>query len=352
MIKKIQWTLALTTIVSLFACSDNGLDSEEALAENWPADFNTAEYAQVNPDIVNYQRINAVEEKNEQYLVALRKRYADSLMTTGADSATAAGKASALTVSFADPAEQAIFFDDSVAVKKIFTDYAFMEEKYWPGMSALKEGVVSGEGGVNLSGVAAMEYRAVFEKFHCLGNKASQDLTFLQSVKIDSTLIHQQYVLAGIYEGRAYRFCHEGEASYPKFIIDSKKELILDTTWDFKADTTKVLDSALLPSPKLVLDNGDTVDARGFEEHPEDFEGVAVTDTIKYGAPVERDSITYSDSTMTVDSLYATTKVYTPVSANARDVNAGRSNENLVWDFSADRYCKNKADGNIYIIVQ
>jgi hypothetical protein len=55
---------------------------------------------------------------------------------------------------------------------------------------------------------------------------------------------------------------------------------------------------------------------------------------------------------MTVDSLYATTKVYTPVSANARDVNAGRSNENLVWDFSADRYCKNKADGNIYIIVQ
>jgi hypothetical protein len=113
----------------LFACSDNGLDSEEALAENWPADFNTAEYAQVNPDIVNYQRINAVEEKNEQYLVALRKRYADSLMTTGADSATAAGKASALTVSFADPAEQAIFFDDSVAVKKIFTDYRRMCER-------------------------------------------------------------------------------------------------------------------------------------------------------------------------------------------------------------------------------
>jgi len=383
--KNLKLGFCAMAAITLAACSDSDISSAEAFSENFPADFSLSEYAQVNPDLGNYQLIQAVSKVNTEYVdkvkqdslaawkAAMPAATLDSIKTAVAaaspelspealDSVVQEkvdksfdGKLKKVTVSFSDEDQQAIFYDDSLAVKTLFVDYANISAAYWPGMNALKNGLTDEEGNLIIDGQRALEYRESLAKFHCFGKTASQDVAFLESQKsqIDSTLIEKHYLMSGRYEGRAYRFCHEGEAQYLQFITTVTVDTIPDTTWEYVEMDTVVLDSTPLNPIRYVLYN-ETLDSTmeksivGIDLEALEAEGFVVQDTIEYTV-VEKTKTIKTDSTMTVGVKYATTIERTPVSANA---NAYNGNMGRVWDFSADYYCKNKEDGNIYIIQQ
>lgn len=369
--------------VVLSACSDGNLSSTEALGENWPADFSVSEYAEVNPDLANYQIIAAVSEVNNGVIEKVKqdsiKAWKAAMAPAQLDSIKAAVSAKDATLdgaaldsavdativasmkkrlesvrpSLKDESERNLFFNDSNAVKTIFVEYANINASYWPGMNALKLGVKDSTN--LLDGARAEEYSVSLERFHCLGNTATQDLAFLNSKKnsIDMTLIEKHYLLSGRYEGRPYRYCHDGEANYLKFATVVTVDTVADTTWEYVTKDTVILDSTALNPIRYVLYN-ETTDStieksvRGLNLDSLKEAGFEVKDSVLWTV-TEKETTIKVDSSMTVADKYATTITQTPVSANAK---AFSGNMDRVWDFSADYYCLNKADGNIYIIEQ
>ena len=382
-----NWKLGLSFVTALLwtACSDNDISSAEALGENLPPDFVVSEYAQVNPDLANYQLMVAVREHNDSLLSKVREdsisvwkaaipaTEKDSIKQsvlekspdlTGAalDSAVDAtitksldAKAQKIGRSFDDDAEQAVFYDDEAAVKSLFVDYANINAAYWPGMNVLKEGLLAADSSINIDGQRALEYRAALAKFHCLGNTASQDVKFLQAqrTQLDSSEIEQHYWLSGRFEGRPYRYCHAGEAKHQKFLTTVKVDEIPDTTWEYVEKDSVVKDSMAMNPLRYVLVNetlADTIEKSvvGLNLDSLVEAGYVVTDTLKWEYTEKKITIK-EDSTAKVSTRMATTIIQKPVSANARAYNG---NMDRVWDFSADAYCRNKDDGEVYIIEQ
>ena len=347
---KLKLGLGLGMALVLAACSADSIDAP--ISENWPDDFSLSEYARANPDLGIYQGIALVADSNNAYLTDVREKMLDSLLqlaTTKKDSSNATLKVSKYTISMTD--EASVFFDDSAAVKTIFTDYALLDEEWWPGMSALINGmfIVDPETGDTtidaLNGPRAMEYREAFKKFHRYGFSATQDLAFLKSVKVDSSLIEKQYIMAGRYEGRPYRFCHEGEANIKKLDVQVVYDTIPDgiKTYVFK-------DTILLIEPekstwKFALSNGDTcVSEMACGKKIEEDPTLSITDTIK-PPPTEKPDSIKVDSVFT-DKINKKTTIK-PMSENAV---APAGNKDRVWDFSADLYCRNEADWEVYLI--
>ncbi len=323
------------SLLALAACSDSSVDSAEAVRENWPADFTVSEYSLVNKDLANFQRMAQVAEANQAYIAALGD--------------------STKTISFEDSSELAIFFDDSNAVKTFFVEYAGINAEYWPGMSALRDGMTDAEGNLNIDGQRAMEYRSVFGRFHTFGNTASQDIANLQAMPIDSAILEFHFVKAGKYEGRAYRFCKDGEARVPKYIEVRSVENVEDTTVEYVYKDTLIIDTVPKNPPMYLVkkdgsDVTDTVPAQSLGKMEEEGVKYDLLDSITYTIKEKQDSIKI-DSTVTYGSHRVTTitKVPSP-EANAVDANEGSPLEGRVWNFSAELFCKNPDDGIIYLI--
>jgi hypothetical protein len=192
-------------------------------------------------------------------------------------------------------------------------------------------------------------------KFHCLGNTASQDVKFLQAqrTQLDSSEIEQHYWLSGRYEGRPYRYCHAGEAKHQKFLTTVKVDEIPDTTWEYVEKDSVVKDSMPMNPIRYVLVNetlADTIEKSvvGLNLDSLVDAGYVVKDTIEWDYTEKKITIK-EDSTAKVSTRFATTIIQKPVSANARAYNGSMGR---VWDFSADTYCRNKDDGEVYIIEQ
>ncbi|MCQ2061730.1 MAG: hypothetical protein MJY99_00140 [Fibrobacter sp.] len=349
--KKFKYALGFAVAAALVACGADSIDAPDS--ENWPSDFSTSEYARVNPDLAIYQCITAVSDANTAYLDSAREVLKNELMSAGLDEKAATDSSKKLKRSFSDEAELATFFSDSEeAVKTLFTDYANINADYWPGIDAMKNGMTDAEGNINIDGQRAMEYRTAFEKFHRYGNTAAQDLAFLQSIKIDSSLIRMQYIMAGKYEGRAYRSCREGEAVTKKLDITVTYDTLKNADTVYVYDTVMVSDTAKA-SIKYVISYTDSTGAealdtlllQALEQHKSEDSTIVVTDTLYDDAITTKPTPVKVDSTIS-DKIKKTT-VTQPTSSR---IIVPKGSLGRVWDFSNDYYCLNEADGVVYLI--
>jgi hypothetical protein len=160
--------------LSFSACSS--MDTNSAKDGNWPTDFVVSEYSELNPDIANAQRKTSVASANTE-------------------------KSCKINTLFSDTSETAKFLADSIALKSIFTDYASFSATYWPGYELFTTNTLYAD-----------FIQVLFTSFHVCGNTASEDVAYLVSMPVDSSLISMEYLLIGATEGRAYRYCLEGEA--------------------------------------------------------------------------------------------------------------------------------------------
>lgn len=167
---KIKLLSGVIASIALLACSS--METDDPIVGNWPAAFQVSEYSEINPDI------------------ALKQLK---------DTVTALNVASGDTV--LEAADIAVFFDDSLPVKTMFTDYASLNEALWPGFEDFRDNTLQ------------IDLRNLVLAYHIHGNTATQDLAFLQAFPLDSSLIAWQYLLYGKKEGRAYRYCEAGEAT-------------------------------------------------------------------------------------------------------------------------------------------
>ncbi len=163
--------IALGAALAFTACSS--MDPDASKGGDFPGDFDVAIYAVINADVVNAQ---------------LR------------DSVNALNTAKSCKVSVTDTADMKIFKSDSAALKTLYTEYLGTDEIHWPGYTDLTE-----------DAVYADVFAQIVSYYHVCGNTANEDVLYLSSVKIDSSVVAYQYPLAGKAEGRAYRYCNEGE---------------------------------------------------------------------------------------------------------------------------------------------
>ena len=355
---KLKFGLGLAVAMVLGACSADSIDAP--ISENWPDDFNVTEYAKANPDLGIYQYISVVADSNRAYMEIARQKMMDSLIAAAAeknapepvtakDSSNARSKVAKFSISMTD--EAAVFFNDEAAVKTIFTDYARLDEEWWPGLSAFINGMfvidsVTGDTTIDaLNGPRAMEYREAFKNFHRYGFTATQDLEFLKSLKVDSSLIEKQFLMAGRYEGRPYRFCRNGEANIKRLDVQVTYDTIPDgiKTYVFKDTILKI--EASESEWKFELSNGDTcVSKMACGKKIEEDSTLSIIDTIKPPPTEKLDSIKV-DSVFTDKITKKTTLA--PGSPNAV---APAGSKNRVWDYSADLYCRNESDDEVYLI--
>lgn len=166
--------IGIVAVFSFSACSS--MDADSAKDGNWPTDFVISEYSEISPDIANAQRKTSVASANTE-------------------------RSCKINTLFSDASETAKFLADSSALKSLFVDYAFFSATYWPGYELF-----------TTNALYADFIKVLFMNFHVCGNTASEDVAYLASVPIDSSLISMEYLLVGATEGRAYRYCLEGEA--------------------------------------------------------------------------------------------------------------------------------------------
>jgi len=166
--------IGIGATLSFSSCSS--MDANSAKGGNWPADFTVSEYSELNPDIANAQRETAVISANTE-------------------------RSCKIKTLFSDTSETSKFLADSVALKSIFVDYASFPEVYWPGYEVFTGNVLYAE-----------FIKVLFMNFHICGNSTTEDIAYLSSTPIDSSLISREYLLVGASKGRAYRYCLEGEA--------------------------------------------------------------------------------------------------------------------------------------------
>jgi hypothetical protein len=183
--------IGIAAALSFSACSS--MDADSSKDGNWPTDFVISEYSEINPDIANAQRKTSVASANT-------------------------AKSCKISSLFSDTSETAKFLADSVALKSIFTDYASFSATYWPGYELFATNLLYAD-----------FIKVLFMNFHICGNSAGDDVAYLSSVSIDSTLISMEYLLIGATEGRAYRYCLEGEA---KVLQDPSQGVVINEAKD------------------------------------------------------------------------------------------------------------------------
>jgi len=168
--------LAIGVVAALSFSACSSMDADSAKDGNWPTDFVVSEYSEINPDIANAQRKTSVVSANIE-------------------------KSCKINTLFSDASETGKFLADSSALKSLFVDYASFSATYWPGYELFTTNVLYAD-----------FIKVLFMNFHVCGNTASEDVAYLASVPIDSSLVSMEYLLAGVTLGRAYRYCLEGEA--------------------------------------------------------------------------------------------------------------------------------------------
>jgi|GEM_PF-5223917 len=192
----------------LFAgCSSMATSNDEQrLVGNVPTDFNVAEFSAINPDVGASQAIAAITSKNS--------RFTDSLTKLG-DSATgiAALKAS----------EDAVFNSDKTTLQLFWVKYLNQ-----PATDSLTSADI-----------------LALKRFNIYG--ATNEVEFVanyMATQLDSSLISDSYAAFGRVEGRAYRYCKDGDPMTTlrsitlKGVLDGKTKSVDYTGFYFCQDRT------------------------------------------------------------------------------------------------------------------
>lgn len=350
--KKLKYGLGLAAAIALVACSADSISNADI--ENWPSDFNVVEYGQVNPDLATYQALTAVADSNAILRQQITQKMVDSIvaadlsdktdeekLTSAQDKAEKNVKKRFVTGTILnEDAEWAAYFDDAAAVKEIFLSFAALPESYWPGEDAFRNGMYNPDSSINIMGQTAMQYRLALNPYHIYGNTASKDLAFLKSVPVREDLIKYQYVRAGKYEGRPYRYCKAEDNAVVKQLTIEVTPYDTTITVRDTLETTKIDTSAT--GTKYALVSGDTVPHEAYMKKLAMGDTIAIIDTILQIDTIVVKEVVKRDTLVT----WKKTKM-TAGSPNAIPV--GSSGD--VWDFSADFYCRKQEDGEVYLIA-
>lgn len=188
----------------LVGCSDMGVDAKEAFA--MPSDYSLDVYLKVNPD-VKYQQIKKDIADNKQHnplrsdsvnkAVILKDGsvlISWDVMPEGATFASDIRKAALLNQN----ADNKAFLADSNLVKDVFLKYMGLADSLWEGVENLTKAQKNAVLAFNIQQKGAPDTKA--------------DRKFLENFKFDETLLAEHYKLLGMLEGRAYRFCGEGDS--------------------------------------------------------------------------------------------------------------------------------------------
>jgi len=157
---------SLAILASLVSCAD--MSSEATLDQNVPADFSTAVYAELHPDVPNFQIRDAIRAYNKANKASLS---ADQVV--------------------ADSAE---FFSDTAWVHELFTDYVGYNDTLWNSEALVLD----------------KEQFELVNAYNRVGK--SDDKAYVQGFAVDSQLVLLQYSMVGLAEGRAYRYCGDSDA--------------------------------------------------------------------------------------------------------------------------------------------
>ena len=166
----------LGSLAALSACSSMDVDDKEAVAENYPADFQRSEYVAMHRDL----QVVQVRDSITRYNDAFKKAYK---LANGVD--------------YPQSEDNAVLFNDSASLYGLFTEFALYNPDLWDGPATLNSAT-----------------KTRIRAFSFYGKNAAEDLEAcrqLLATSLDSSLIEQQYVYYGMTEGRPYRYCKAGD---------------------------------------------------------------------------------------------------------------------------------------------
>lgn len=182
---------SLAILASLVSCAD--MSSEATLDQNVPTDFSTAVYAELHPDVPNFQIRDAIRAYNKFNKASVTAEQVS-----------------------ADSAE---FYADTAWVHVLFTDYVGYSDNLW-----------------NTDSLALdKEQLELITAYNRVGK--SDDKAYVQGFQVDSQLVMLQYSLVGLVEGRAYRYCSDSDAKTE--VQDPAKHAvsISKKTYDYSPNT-------------------------------------------------------------------------------------------------------------------
>lgn len=235
-----KWSILVGLALGLAACSDMAVEEGEAVG--MPSDFDLEEYIKINPD-VKYQQVrkDLMDHGfyNQARLDTAKRAFItpDSVVvivlegTTPPTGSKLAKEARALAQANIN-ADNDAFLKDSALVHKVFSTYVGFADSLWKGVDSLNSD----------------EKTAIFEfnKQQTGEPSVKEDKEFLEKFVYDEDLMTQHYLLLGLLEGRAYRYCTQNDKkSTPisKFVPDTlgKAPIMLDYSagrfcYDSKSD--------------------------------------------------------------------------------------------------------------------
>ena len=257
---------SILAMLALAACSSMEVDSDEAVAENFPADFVASEYVQLHPELVSLQVRDYVKDYNKSLDL-------DNDAVT-ADTTAFMADTAKLHVIFTDPQlggfDESIWIEnwtdnvsekDSCTITKIDTisvglrdiagdsavhvykvdslgygednklvyvrglsdssdasskvDYPIDAEKYKLEPKLIVKDTIQTCEKVNVTvkGGIPKDQRKYLFKFNF--NNTQDDIKSLKKIELDTTAIVDQYLVYGKLHGWAYRSCSGAEKSNP-----------------------------------------------------------------------------------------------------------------------------------------
>lgn len=212
----IKFLCASFGIAALVACSDMAVNENEAL--NAPSDFVLADYLAINKDI-RAEQVLADLKKNKYYnagrmdsLGAMNKVDKEGEICfvyekgvcEGFKAGTEAKKARDLAK--ADTAkDNAAFLSDVELVRMVFTDFIGFNDSLWnPHVDST--GVLDSID----SDIKAAVLR--FNRQQIGAPNTAEDRKYLEEFTYDESLFEKHYLLIGIQDGRAYRYCNASDS--------------------------------------------------------------------------------------------------------------------------------------------
>ena len=169
--RNVKILMGLTAAAMMTACSSMEPDSDDRFSGLLPADFQVAEFAKVNPDVVAIQAAASITSANTAWIAA-----------NGEEASTEAVAA-----------DSKAFWDNLDQVQTIHTRYL---NQVWRGVDSL-----------------GLKEREAIQRFNKYGT--NDDLAYVENFlkdQVDSNLLMVSYISFGKAEGRPYRFCTDQDA--------------------------------------------------------------------------------------------------------------------------------------------
>src|SRR5574344_1827243 len=187
----------LCAVLMCCACSDMSADSDEIAAiqagtatqtiSDYPADFNTSVYSELNQDIA-YEQILA-DLRNNGYYNPARMDSMSAVTSAGTPDTAVRNPAKAPYA-----ADNAVFLSDTAFAHKVFL-MAGYSDSLWKGGDSLNS--------------EQKKYILRFNRQQTGLPSLEEDRNYIPLFAFDSSLIKQHYLFIGAMNGRPYRYCTE-----------------------------------------------------------------------------------------------------------------------------------------------